>query len=521
MLEQVVCESNGILEGELKEVEFGSGKILLSKHNGVISAVSAKCTHYGAPLITGAYKNGKVRCPWHGACFNTTTGDIEDFPGLDNLHKYEVSIKDGKVIVSGDEKTLKDFRCTKAFNGDCKEKEIYLIVGGGGAAIICAETLRKEGFIGQIILATAENHLPYDRPKLSKALNTEPSKLYLRSNEFFKERKIEILFNKKAVQVDSDKNVVHFEDGTRQTYTKLFTATGGSPRPLTIPGCDLKNILYLRTPEDANFIDTVSPDKDLVVIGTGFISMELAAYFAKKCKSVTVIGSGRSRYPFERLLGERIGKMYYEQHISKGIKFYLDQPIKEIKGNDGTVTHVVLKNDETIKADVIIAGIGVSPSTGYFKNTNVQLDKAGHVIVDKFLQASDNIFCGGDIVLFPYRYDNDRLVNIGHWQLASYHGKCAALNMLGKKIPCSTVPFFWSGQFGKSLRYAGHCEKFDEIIYDGNVEEMTFAAYYYSVGKLAAVACMNMGAKASEVAFWIEDGTTPTPEELKKQINAK
>ena len=76
----------------MKQCEIGPGKVLLTKYNGVISAVGSRCTHYGAPLVTGAYKDGKVRCPWHGACFNTVTGDIEDYPGLDSLHKFDVSL---------------------------------------------------------------------------------------------------------------------------------------------------------------------------------------------------------------------------------------------------------------------------------------------------------------------------------------------------------------------------------------------------------------------------------------------
>ncbi|XP_066929188.1 apoptosis-inducing factor 3-like [Clytia hemisphaerica] len=521
MLEQEVCNESDVSEGQMKQVEFGSGKILLSKYNGQISAVSGKCTHYGAPLITGAYKDGKVRCPWHGACFNAVTGDIEDFPGLDSLHKYEVAIKNGKVIVKGSENTLKDFRCIKPMEDSCATKEIFLIIGGGGAAITCAETLRQQGFTGKIIMATSENHVPYDRPKLSKMLNAEPSKLYLRTPEFLKEKNIEVLYGKKAMKVDLQDKTVVFEDGTSQKYTKLFTATGGSPKLLNVPGSELGGVLYLRTPDDANQIDKLCPEKEIVILGTGFISMELAAYFSSKCKSVTVIGSGRTKYPFEKLLGDRIGKMYYNQHTSKGVKLIMDSPVKELVGENGKVAGVVLSNGQTIKADVVLVGIGVTPSTKYFNGAGVQMNSLGYVIVDKYLCASSDVYCGGDIVSFPYHYGDNEMINIGHWQLASNHGRCAAMNMLGKETPCVTVPFFWTQQYGKSLRYAGYAGGYDEILYEGNVEELTFAAYYFRKGKFVAIACINMGAKASEMALLIQDNQLPSMEDMKAKITSK
>lgn len=521
MIEQQICEENDIKEGEMKQFELGQGKVLITKTNGSISAVSAKCTHYGAPLVTGAYKHGKVRCPWHGACFNTVTGDIEDFPGLDSLHKYEVNIRNGKVFVKANEETFADFRRVKPMQTCCSDDEIYLIIGGGCAAILCAETLRQEGFKGQVIMTTQECHVPYDRTKLSKMLNAEAEKLYLRKEAFLKEKDIKIQFNKKAYSVDSTKRTVSFSDGSVQQYTKLFVATGGQPRVLSIPGHDLQNIFYLRSPEDANKIHESSQGKDVVILGTGFIGMEIAAYLTGKAKSVAVVGSGRSKVPFEKLLGEKVGSRFMKMHMDKGVKFHLDQPVKEIKGANGKVAGVVLQDDEVLPADVVLSGIGVVPSTGFMKDTSVQMNKYGHIIVDKFMKADEGIYAGGDIVSYPYCHDNDCRINIGHWQLASAHGRVAAMNMLGKEKPCVTVPFFWTGQFGKSLRYAGHCSSFDEIVYEGDVDDMKFAAYYIRKGKVHAIACMNMGAKASEVAFELQNGCFSCPEHLRVVNSSK
>lgn len=512
---EAVCEENEVIEGAMKQFALGSGKILLTKYKGEISAVSAKCTHYGAPLATGSYSNGRVRCPWHGACFSTVTGDIEDFPGLDSLHKYDVNIKDGKVFVSYNEESMSNFRRIKEMTSSCSVGKTFLLLGGGAASMLCAENLRQEGFEGQVIIATQENHLPYDRPKLSKQMQAEASTLYLRDENFLKEKNIHIIF-KKVESVDVDKRMVTFSDNSKQSYDKLFVGTGGTPRTLSIPGADLENVLYLRSPEDGNRIHNACQEKNVVVIGTGFIGMEVAAYLNKKAKSVSVVGSGRVKIPFAALLGEKIGSMFLKMHKDKGVKFFMDSGAKEINGADGKVQSVVLKDGTVIPADIVISGIGVVPSTTFLKDTNVKLDNRGNLVVDEFLYAGNNVYGGGDIVSFPYWYDGGKYVNIGHWQLASAHGKCAALNMLDKKTPIRSVPFFWTGQFGKSLRYAGHCTSFDEIIYEGDVDEMKFTAYYCRENKVYAVAAMNMGAKASEVAFLLQDGTCPPANKLRK-----
>ncbi|XP_065647012.1 apoptosis-inducing factor 3 isoform X2 [Hydra vulgaris] len=512
MIKQIVCNATDLREGELKEFDLGPGKVLLSKVNGQISAVSSKCTHYGAPLITGAYKNGKVRCPWHGACFSTITGDIEDFPGLDCLQAFKVEVNDGKVIVIANEESLINFRRVKSMDGYCSEnKNIILILGGGVSALICAETLRQEGYQGEIIMATKESHVPYDRTKLSKALNTKASDLYLRDINFLNEKGIIMAFNKLAVSVDIIQRKVLFADHSFQSYTKLFIATGSQPRHLDIPGNDLENIFYLRTPENANDIDSACINKDIVILGSGFIGMELACYFINKAKSVSVVG--RTSVPFEKLLGERVGKSLKMLHIAKGVKFF-ESSIKELIGTQGKVVGVVLADGTVIKTDVVISGIGVSPSTEFLENSSVVRDECGFIKVDQFMRCNTDVYAGGDIVSFPYVYDSGKYINIGHWQVASAHGRYAALNMLEKNVPLVTVPFFWTSLYGNSLRYAGYCSSFDQILYEGNVEELKFVAYYCRDGQVRAVASMNCGAKASEMAFKIESGDIKPPDNI-------
>lgn len=181
-------------------------KVLLVKDmKGEVTAIGTKCSHYGAPLIKGALGDGRVRCPWHGACFNTKTGtlikfiyncaphflqnsgDIEDFPGLDGIPCYEVRDVSGKLVVRARRKDMEANKrtCTMVAKESSNQKTA-VVIGGGGAGASCAETLRQQGFTGHVILVSQEKHLPYDRPKLSKALDAEAGNLALRKEDFYK-----------------------------------------------------------------------------------------------------------------------------------------------------------------------------------------------------------------------------------------------------------------------------------------------------------------------------------------------
>ena len=163
--EVFACNVNDMKDGEMKEVDIGDTRALLIRDQGNFSAIGHKCTHYGAPLVKGVLKNGYVRCPWHGACFNIATGDIEDFPGLDCVPKHEVYVKDGnKVMIKALQSSLKSHKRVKKMVESFDENgKHFLIIGGGPTSVTCAETLRQNGFTGKITIASMDSHLPYDR----------------------------------------------------------------------------------------------------------------------------------------------------------------------------------------------------------------------------------------------------------------------------------------------------------------------------------------------------------------------
>uniref|UniRef100_A0A4W4DME9 Rieske domain-containing protein n=1 Tax=Electrophorus electricus TaxID=8005 RepID=A0A4W4DME9_ELEEL len=241
---QVVCLETDLQDGQMKEVEVAHQKILLVRNEGRFSAVGGLCTHFRAPLIKGTLTGNRVRCPWHGACFNTTTGDIEEFPGLDSLPTFKVKVENGKVYVTANKKAqtkrVKEMSCRKT--GVC---HTVLLIGGGPASLQCAETLRQNNYGGRIIIVTKDKYPPLIKTTLSKAMNIEVEKIFLRPDDFLQKHGIEVWTEKEVVSVNTKKKIATLYDGTSQHYDQLLIATGARARAMQCPGAELENIKML------------------------------------------------------------------------------------------------------------------------------------------------------------------------------------------------------------------------------------------------------------------------------------
>eukprot|EP00731_Ephydatia_muelleri_P011006 Em0005g1592a len=510
----VVAKTGDFKDNEMREVDVGGTKVLLIKQNGVFSAIGSKCTHYAAPLVKGCLGQGRVRCPWHGACFNIKTGDIEDFPGLDGLQTYKVVVEGEDVVVKADKKSLESHKRTGICPFAPKDGEkTFLIIGGGPAGLECAETLRREGFKGKVILASRENVLPYDRPKLSKAMSVTAESIALRAKEFYSTNGIDLRLGKEATKLNLEERKVTFADGESLSYDSLLLATGSKPFVLPVAGFDLQNVLVLREPSQANEIAREATGKRVIVIGTSFIGMEATAYLAGKAAKITCVDMISA--PFVRVLGEKIGAMVQKMFEEKGVEFRLGSGVKELKGTDGKFSSVVLSSGETLEGDLCVAGVGVVPATAFLKDSGLSMTKMGHIIVDKHLKAAAGVYAAGDVAQFPLplvAHDT----NIGHWQVAHKHGNVAALNMLGKETSFDSIPFFWTVLFNKSLRYCGHALKWDEIIYNGSVDERKFVAYYVKDDKVLAVCSLDSDPAVAQAAELMYQSKMPSGSLLKK-----
>lgn len=203
--------------------------MLIVKQNGKISALGTKCTHYGAPLVTGALGDGRIRCPWHGACFNIGSGDIEDFPGLDSLPCYNVRVEKGQVFVRAKKSELESGKRTKVMTKhDMNDKRVFVIVGGGPSGATCAENLRVKGFSGRIVLLSNEITLPYDRVKLSKVMDADP--VLLRTKQFYDDNSIEIMTGVNVTALNTTDREISIDNGDKIKYDKVYIATGSSAR---------------------------------------------------------------------------------------------------------------------------------------------------------------------------------------------------------------------------------------------------------------------------------------------------
>lgn len=506
----VVCQESDLQDGQMKEVEVEDQKVLLVRTQGQYRAVGGKCSHYGAPLIKGVLLGDRVRCPFHGACFNVKTGDIEEYPGLDSLPSYKVRVEDGKVFVSIDKRTLKLTKRVREMS--CRVPGInhtILLIGGGPASLVCAETLRQNKYEGRVILATKDALPPFDKPKISKAMNLDCNDVLLRQIEFFQQHDIELWMQKEAVSVDTKEKTVKFNDGTVQHYDQLLISTGCRARPLSCPGSHLEGVRLLESYKDAKEIHLSSVGHRAVIVGASFIGMEVAAYLSDKAAHVAMIGN--SEYPFERSLGPEIGKMTKQMLEENNVKFYMNDQIEEIRGENGKVKEVVLKSGAILEADVVIAGIGVIPNTEFLKGSQVEVNNRSAVVIDKFMRTNvPDVFGAGDVVAFPLRIRGDQRVNIGHWQLAHAHGRAAALNMLQNHTRIDSVPFFWTVLLGKSVRYAGYGEGYTEIIFKGKVEDRKFLAFYIKDDIVVAAASLMFDPAVSRLADMMSCGQVIT-----------
>ncbi|XP_048677589.1 apoptosis-inducing factor 3 isoform X3 [Caretta caretta] len=511
VVEASVCHVKDLENGQMREVDLGCGKALLIKENGDYYAMGHKCPHYGAPLVKGVLSKGRVRCPWHGACFSIGTGDIEDFPGLDSLPKFQVKIEKEKVYIRASKQALLTQRRTKVM-AKCISLSNYnisstnvLIIGAGAAGLVCAETLRQEGFSDRIVMCTMDRHLPYDRPKLSKSMDSHLDQITLRPKEFFRTNDIEVLTETQVAAVDTKNKTAVFKDGFKMDYNKLLIATGNTPKALSCKGKEVENVFNIRTPEDANRVVKLASSKNAVIVGASFLGMEVAAYLTEKAHSVSVVEL--EEVPFMKFFGEKVGQALMKMFENNRVKFYMQTEVSELREQEGKLKEVVLKSGKVLRADVCVIGIGASPATGFLKQSGINMDSKGFIVVNKMMQTNTpGVFAAGDAVMFPLALRNNKKVNIPHWQMAHMHGRIAALNMLAHGMEINTVPYLWTAVFGKSIRYAGHGEGFDDVVFQGDLDELKFVAFYTKNEEVIAVASMNYDPIVSKVAEVMASG---------------
>jgi NADPH-dependent 2,4-dienoyl-CoA reductase/sulfur reductase-like enzyme/nitrite reductase/ring-hydroxylating ferredoxin subunit len=469
--------------------------VLLVRRGSDVFAIGATCTHYGGPLAEGFVVENTVRCPWHHACFDLRTGAAVRAPALNPVATYEVA--HGQDIVSVTPRKKRTVAPTVARRADVPTS--VAIVGAGAAGESAATELRRLGFDGEITVFDADESAPYDRPNLSKdylAGTASEDWLPLHPRSHYKDLAVALVLGRRVVALDAATKVVTVDDGTARQFGAIVLATGADPVRLEIAGDDTLAVHYLRTLADSRrIIDAARGARQAVVLGAGFIGLEVAASLRARGLEVHVVAPGQR--PFARALGPQLADFIRTLHETHGVVFHLGRTARGIERR-----HVILENGERLAADVVVAGVGVGPAVELAETAGLSIDRG--IVVDRYLETSrKGIFAVGDVARWPDPRSGAH-VRIEHWVLAQRQGQAVAGVIAGAKTPFSDVPFFWSQHYDVSINYVGHAERWDAIEIDGSVENRDCAVRYKVGGRVLAVATIGRDRVSMEAELAME-----------------
>jgi NADPH-dependent 2,4-dienoyl-CoA reductase/sulfur reductase-like enzyme/nitrite reductase/ring-hydroxylating ferredoxin subunit len=477
------AEESDLAEGRLLEVAVGDRQVLLVRTGGRIHACAAECPHYKGHLARGSLSGHILTCPSHNARFDLRDGRLLSPPALGDLAVHEVKVERGKVWVR-----LRDAPRIEMPGGT--DDRTFLIVGGGAAGAAAAETLRREGYSGRIVLLTQEPVGPYDRPTLSKDyLSGEATAkwLPLRGEKFYDRLKIELATGSRVTSLDPRSRTLTLADGSTMRGERILLATGSVALRPPVPGIDLPGCYTLRSLADADALLAALPSSGTVaVLGASFIGLEAASSLRKRGLEVQVVAP--EELPLAKVFGAEIGRRMKAEAEKAGVRFHLGTTAYSVKGN-GRARYLVLSDGTQLEADAVLIGVGVRPAVEYLAGSG--LAEAGAVPVNaRQATAAEGVFAAGDIALFK-EASGGLPRRIEHWTEAERQGRHAARAMLGRSPLPREVPFFWTRQHGKSLKYVGHAPVWDRLVFRGNPAEESFLAGYYVGNFLRAVASLG------------------------------
>lgn len=383
-----------------------------------------------------------------------------------------------------------------------------LIVGGGQAGGRAAEALRAAGHTGPITVIGEESHLPYERPALSKeflrdgSLDTIPR---VRPAAWYEASGVTLLSGKKAVAIDRDRCTVTLGDGSQAAYEALILTTGARARPLAVEGATHPLVSYLRTIEDSQLLQRrLLPGAHVVVIGAGFIGLEVAA--AARLRGCTVTVVELAELPLMRCVPPLLGRHYAQLHTGHGVVLHTSTRVLGIGDQNGRAL-VHINGGEIPPADAVVTGIGIVPNVELARSAGLEVDDG--ILVDEYGRTSDSrIYAAGDVS----RHFNPllgRRVRLESWQNAQNQGIAAARNVLGAARPYAEVPWFWSDQFDLNLQIAGLPESDDEVIRRGRLGEGPVVFLHLRAGRLAAAIGINSGREVRIAREMIAMGGSP------------
>ena len=364
-----------------------------------------------------------------------------------------------------------------------------VIIGAGHAAGQAAASLRQAKFEGPITIIGDEAHVPYQRPPLSKqylAGTQLADKVYLRAEKFYADKDIQLMLDTRATQIDPSTKTINLDNGETIAYEKLLIGTGSRPRKLSIEGSDLSGIHYLRTMDDVDGIRAdVKPGANLVIVGGGYIGLEVAAVGIELGMNVHVLEM--EERILQRVTTPEMSAYYHKLHTDRGVHIHTQTGVTGFSGN-GSVEKV-LCGDESFDADIVIVGIGIIPNIEIAEEAGIHCDNG--IVVDDHCRTSDpDIYAAGDCTNHPNPLMNKRL-RLESVPNAMDQARVSTANMLGDDKVYAAIPWFWSDQYDLKLQMVGFSADGDSQVLRGDMDTHQFAIFYLKDGKVVAADAVN------------------------------
>jgi NADPH-dependent 2,4-dienoyl-CoA reductase/sulfur reductase-like enzyme len=391
----------------------------------------------------------------------------------------------------------------------------FVIVGGGMVAGYAAKQLVELGLkSGELAILSADTSIPYERPPLSKGFlagkDTEDG-IRINPDDFYRKHGIEVKLGCEISGVDSKRKRLTLKSGGEFGFNKLIVATGARPRTLDIPGAKLRGLHYLRSLDDSKSIRrSAEKAKSAVVIGGGFIGMEVAAVLGQKTIEVTVILSDDRIW--KRLFSPQMSSFFEAYYVAHGVRFIKSATVTELRGN-GAVSSAVLADGQAIACEMVVAGIGVLPVMEMLTNSGIEVRDG--VMVNEYLETSRaDIYAAGDVanyqdVLFGKRR------RVEHWDNAVSQGRYCARALMGERTPFKHVPYFFSDIFDLSYEYWGDSSGAEQIIHRGDFSHKSFSVWWLREKRVVAAFTMNRPDEERDAApKWIEAKQTVSAAKL-------
>jgi 3-phenylpropionate/trans-cinnamate dioxygenase ferredoxin reductase subunit len=398
-----------------------------------------------------------------------------------------------------------------------EDRFTYVIVGGGLTGASAVEGIREVDQEAPILLVGREEHLPYNRPPLTKDLwfgEESVNDIFVNDEAFYDENGVRLALGTVATELDVERKSVTLNTGQVVRFRKLLLATGGIPRKLDIPGGDLEGIYYYRYLDQYQRLRSeASAGRSAVVIGGGFIGSEIAAALNMNDLDVTMVFP--ESYLVQRIFPAAFGQALQSYYQEKGVRILSgDVPTSIEKHDSQFITHT--KNGEELGSNLVVAGIGITPAVELAEQAGLQVDNG--IVVNEYLQTSHpDIYAAGDNARFPY-IALGKLMRVEHWDNAKDQGEAAGKNMAGRRDKYTHMPYFFSDLFDYGYEAVGEISSELETHTEWQEENVTGVIYYLKDARVRGVMTVNVYGKLDQAREMIRQGEPIKPEALAQAI---